>query len=91
MDLGIPQKPLRVRLKEEKKRKGHSVFHEQIERKREGEQGDFLSSEEEESRTLAHIPRQHSANQYNKVTRSSRQFWGMFFKVEPYSSFGTHS
>ena len=30
LDLGIPQKSLRVRLKEEKKRKGHSTFHEQI-------------------------------------------------------------
>ena len=32
MDLRIPQKSLRVRLKEEKKRKGHLVFHEQVER-----------------------------------------------------------
>ena len=36
MDLGIPQKSLRVRVKGEKKRKGRSFFHEQIER--EGEE-----------------------------------------------------
>ena len=34
LDLGIPQKSLRVRLKEENERKYHSFFHEQIERRR---------------------------------------------------------
>ena len=34
MNLGISQKSLKVRLKEEKKRKDHSFFHEQIERRR---------------------------------------------------------
>ena len=49
MDLGIPQKSLRVRLKEEKEGKGHSFFHEQIESKRAREQGRFLSSEEKKA------------------------------------------
>ena len=45
MDLGIPQKSLRVRLKEEKEGKGHSFFHEQIERGEEKANDTFLSSE----------------------------------------------
>ena len=43
LDLGIPQKSLRVRLKEEKKRKDHSVFYEQIERGGEESKEIFLS------------------------------------------------
>ena len=60
MDLGIPKKSLRVRLKEEKEANGHSFFffHEQIERRRRKEQRRFLSSEEKENRTLARILRQ---------------------------------
>ena len=46
LDLGIPQKSLRVRLKEEKEGKGHSFFHEQIERGEKAKEK-FLSSEEE--------------------------------------------
>jgi hypothetical protein len=43
LDLGITQKSLRVRLKEEEKGgKGHSFFHEQIGRRRAREQGRFL-------------------------------------------------
>ena len=49
MDLGIPQKSLRVRLKEENEGKGHSFFHEKIGRRREGELEIFLSSEKEGS------------------------------------------
>ena len=62
LDLGIPQKSLRARLKEEKKRKGHSVFHEQIERKTEGEQEKFLSSEK-----LEESNKDTSANPYNTL------------------------
>ena len=47
LDLGIPQKSLRVRLKEENERKDHSFFHEQIERGGEKAEEKFLSSEEE--------------------------------------------
>ena len=43
LDLGIPQKSLRVRLKEEKEGKGHSFFHEQIERGEEKAEEKFLS------------------------------------------------
>ena len=43
MDLGIPQKSLRVRLKEEKEGKGHSFFHEHIERGGEKAKEKFLS------------------------------------------------
>ena len=49
MDLGIPQKSLRVRLKEEKEENVISLFHEQIERRRAREQGRFLGSEEKEA------------------------------------------
>ena len=48
LDLGSPQKSLRVRLKEGKEEKVIHFFHEQIGRRREGEQGRFLSREEKE-------------------------------------------
>ena len=67
MDLGIPQKSLRVRLKEEKEGKGHSFFHEQIERRRAREQGRFLSSEEKEATTWHTFQGYISARPYNRV------------------------
>ena len=44
MDLGIPQKSLRVKLKEENERKNLSFFHEQIERGEKAKEN-FLSSD----------------------------------------------
>ena len=49
MDLEVTQKSLRIRLKEDKEAKGHSFFHEQIERRRAREQGRFLDKEEKET------------------------------------------
>ena len=42
LDLGIPKKSLWVRLKEENERKYHSVFYDQIERRRRRELEKFL-------------------------------------------------
>ena len=43
LDLGIPEKSLRVRLKKENEGKGHSFFHEQIDRGGEKVEEKFLS------------------------------------------------
>lgn len=71
MDLGIPQKSLRVRLKEEKEGKGHSFFHEQIERRRAREQGRFLGSEEKEAAAWHTFQGSISARHFSKTSAAN--------------------
>ena len=79
MDLGIPQKSLRVRLKEEKEGKGHSFFHEQIERRRGREKRIFLSREG--GRTTpwhAYRGSKISTNPYSKQQHEVQGKWHEF-------------
>ena len=82
LDLGIPQKSLRVRLKEEKEGKCRSFFHEQIERRRRREKRRFLSSEEKENITLACILRQHFSKSVQQGWHIVQGSFGTFFKVD---------
>ena len=68
MNLGIPQKSLRVRLKQEKEGKGHSFLQEQIGRRRAREQGRFLSSEEKEAAAWHTFQGSVSASPYSRVS-----------------------
>jgi len=65
LDLGILQKSLRVRLKEEKEENIIFFFHEQIERRIAKEQGRFLDRKEKEVATWHTFQGSILANPYS--------------------------
>ena len=86
LDLGIPQKSLRVRLKEENESKDHSFFHEQIERGGEKAKDTFLSSEKKDgsSKEIQQI-RTASSNTKLKASGTNFEEWKIAFIAVSFS------